>query len=86
MINTSSKFNYSGNLSICRGDKYRAYSEWRHDTCLGIHSGVRDFRWGAGAWNMTAVFVSTEQLVTLIRFVGSQRLNVYNGGYNCVTF
>ena len=30
--------------------------------CLGIHSGVRDFRREAGTWNMVAVFTSKEQL------------------------
>ena len=37
--------------------------------CLGIHSGVRDFRGGPGAENMVDGFISDVQLAGLVPFL-----------------
>ncbi len=34
----------------------------RASSCLGIDSGVGDFRWGAGTWNMGVGFITNVQL------------------------
>jgi hypothetical protein len=39
-------------------------------TCLGIHSGVRDFRREAGAWNMDVIFTSNVQFARFVTSVG----------------
>jgi hypothetical protein len=42
--------------------------------CLGIHSGVGDFRWGTGAVNMGVGFISDVQLAGFVTFVGNHEL------------
>jgi hypothetical protein len=37
--------------------------------CIGIHSGVGDFRWGTGAENMGVGFISDVQLTGFGTFV-----------------
>jgi hypothetical protein len=41
----------------------------RASSCLGIDSGVGDFRWEAGAWNMVVGIISNVQLAGFVTFV-----------------
>lgn len=52
-------------------------------SCLGIDSGVRDFRREAGAWNMDVVFTSIVQLARVIAALEKAQLRTYNG-HQCV--
>jgi len=47
--------------------------------CLGIDSGVRDFRWDAGAWNMVVGFAFNVQLVGFVTFIGNSFEQLLNG-------
>jgi len=42
----------------------------RASSCLGLQSGVGDFRWGVGAENMEVGFISDVQLAGFKNFVG----------------
>ena len=52
------------------GGCIKAEWEFFSSSCIGIHSGVGDFRGGPGAWNMVDGFISDVQLVgygTIVR-------------------
>ena len=47
----------------------------RPSSCLGIDSGVRDFRRGTGAWNMVQGFTTISRHGRFVSFVKKIELN-----------
>ena len=45
-------------------------------SCLGFQSGVRDFRWEPGAWNMVVGFTTKLQLVRFVAFMDNNNTKI----------